>query len=369
MGSFKILHLSSNNTWRGGEQQIAYLLLYSKRLGIDVHVLSRKGSSMSKWCDKNDIPFDEARFRNGLDLSTALKARSLAVKLSSDAVHVHSGKSHSIAYLAVKVGMGTPIIVHRRVDFPLKKTGPSLNKYNHPSVKAVICVSNTIRDMVRRGINDSTKAVTVYSGIDFSRFSYPQNATEFLNEEFGIDNAKLKVANISALESHKDYPTFLKTVKSCRELGVDVHFFIVGSGELEPELKKMASVLDINKMVTFTGFRKDVPAIFQEIDIFLITSSTDELGTTVIDALYHGIPVVATKGGGIPELVRDGQEGFLCELGDAACLSEAIQKLSKDKALRTKLGENAHQRSLLFSSDAMGKGVLEIYKKVLSPKE
>jgi glycosyltransferase involved in cell wall biosynthesis len=368
MGELRILHLSSAKNWRGGEQQIAYLLDYSRSVGIDVHVLSRKGSPMSQWCAENDIPFSEAGFVNGLDVRTALKVRNLAVKLSADAVHVHSGNGHSIAYLAIKIGMGTPIIVHRRIDFPLKKSGPSLNKYNHPNVKAVICVSNAVREMVIRSIEDSSKAVKVYGGVDFKQLSNPKQTSGFLKREFGIESSKFIVANISALAPHKDYPTFLKAVKLYNQENQNCHFFIVGDGDLAEELKKMAAEMDIMHTVTFTGFRNDTRAILSEIDVFLTTSSREGLGTAVIEALYHGKPVIASKGGGIPELVRDGEEGLLCEIGAAECLSKALVKLLNDDELREKLGKQAHQRSLQFSSDAMGKGVVEVYHKVLTDK-
>lgn len=369
MGKFKILHLSSAKNWRGGEQQIAYLLSYSKSVGIYVYVLCRKGSPMSEWCASNDISYSEAGFVNGLDVRTALKVRNLAVKLSADAVHVHSGNAHSIAYLAIKVGMDTPIIVHRRVDFPLKKAGPSLNKYNHPHVKAIICVSDAVREMVSRSIDDSSRAITVYSGIDFTRLSYPCKKSGFLYSELGIDNSKLIIANISSLAPHKDFPTFLKSAKLHSKQNQNCHFLIVGSGEQEEDLKKLTAELELENFVTFTGFRSDVSAIYSEIDIFLTTPSSEGLGTAVIEALYSGIPVVATKAGGIPELLRDQKEGLLCEVGDVECLSQALEKLSSNSDLRIKLGKQAHQWSLQFSDESMGKGVMEVYNKVLSRKQ
>lgn len=365
MKRFKILHLSSEKSWRGGEQQIAYLLKYSREHNVDAAILSRKGTPMSDWCKQNDFQFEETGFKNGLDLSTALKIKSYAVQIGADAIHVHSGKGHSLAYLSAKLGLKTPIIVHRRVDFELKSSGPSLRKYNHPSVKAIICVSDTIRKMVQKKIESPNRAQTVYSGIDFSRFTYPKTKTGFLNDEFAIPSAKLLVANISALAPHKDYPTFLKAVKAYSKIGDDCHFLIVGDGKLRAELEDLSRSLGIGNLVTFTGFRKDIPQVFQELDLFLITSETEGLGTTVIDALYHGLPVIATKGGGIPELVRMNKEGVLSEVGDSQSIAEAIDKLAKNEMLRTEMGNCAHQRSQSFSSDAMGQGVLNVYKAVL----
>ncbi len=365
MAKPKILHISSERGWRGGEQQIAYLIEYSTSIGAEVVVVVRQGSDMEKWCQEERIKHVSASFRNGIDISTARAIRRTAKNENVDFVHAHSGKGHSLAFLALKLGMRKPLIVHRRVDFPLKKSGFSLKKYNHPNVKAIICVSDTIKNMVAPFIAEPDRATTVYSGIDFNRFN--QDApTGYLHQEFGIDPSKKLVANISALAPHKDYPTFLMAAKTYLQNRDDVHFLIVGGGSLEEQLKSDASQLGIDHQVTFTGFRNDIPSVFRELYAFLITSSTEGLGTTVIDALHNGLPVVATKGGGIPELVRDGVEGFLSEVGDEVSLAEQLERLTTDPELRDELGKNAMERSKMFSKEEMGKGVHAVYKRLMS---
>ncbi len=363
MAKPKVLHVSSERGWRGGEQQIAYLIEYSIAVGAEVVVAVRKGSEMEKWCRDNEIRHVSGSFKNGLDISTARLIRRTAKNEGVDLVHTHSGKGHSLAYLALRLGMRKPVVVHRRVDFPLKKSGFSLKKYDHPRVKAIVCVSNTIKAMVAPFITKPERAVTVYSGIDFNRFN--QDApTGYLHSEFGIEPSKKLVANISALAPHKDYPTFLMAAKTYLQNRDDVHFLIVGGGRLEEELKDQATQLGIDHQVTFTGFRSDIPSVFRELYAFLITSSTEGLGTTVIDALHNGLPVVATKGGGIPELVRDGVEGFLSEVGDEVSLAKQLEQLTTNPELRDQLGKNAALRSQMFSKEEMGKGVHAVYQNL-----
>lgn len=365
MRALKILQLSSEKSWRGGEQQIAYLILYLKTQNVDVVVCARKDSAFSQWCNENDILCYDLGFKNGVDIKTALRIKQIAEKEKVDIVNSHSGKSHSLAYLAGKFGMAIPLVVHRRVDFALKTKGFSLAKFNHKNVKAIICVSNAIATLVKRAIQNPERVKTVYSGINPLRFNH-DSPSGYIHEEFGIDRSKVLIANISAIAPHKDYKTFLLTAREVVARREDCHFLIVGDGALASETQKMVKSLNLKNDVTFTGFRKDVPELFRELTLFLITSDTEGLGTTVIDALYNGIPVIATRAGGIPELIINEDQGYLCNIGDFKCLAEKINQLMDSETLRRKMGESAFQRSKKFTNEKMGAGVLAIYREILA---
>lgn len=363
MSALKILQLSSEKSWRGGEQQIAYLILYLKTQNIDVVVCSRKNSAFSEWCREKDIPFYELGFKNGADLVTALKIKNIVKKENIDLVNAHSGKSHSLAYLALRLGMTKPLIVHRRVDFPLKTSGFSLAKYNHKNVKKIICVSNAIAGLVKKVVQNPERVITVYSGIDPTRFS-DHKATGYIHKEFNIERSKRLIANISAIAPHKDYETFLAAAKRVSESRDDCHFLIVGDGNLRDAIQDLAKKLKLTHAVSFTGFRNDIPTLFRELTLFLITSDTEGLGTTVIDSLCNGVPVIATKAGGIPELVRDGKEGFLCAIADSECLAEKVNLLLDSEGERAKMSKSAVKRATLFTNEQMGAGVLKIYRQI-----
>lgn len=363
MSALKILQLSSEKSWRGGEQQIAYLIQYLTNQQVEVVVCSRKNSAFSKWCKERNITVYELGFKNGADISTAVKIKKIAEREGVDIVNAHSGKSHSLAYLALRMGMKKPLIVHRRVDFPLKTSGFSLKKYNHPNVKGIICVSNAIAGLVKRVVDNPDRVQTVYSGIDPARFSN-DDATGYIHKEFNIDRSKMLIANISAIAPHKDYETFLHTAKLVTDMRSDCHFLIVGDGELRDDIQDLSKSLNLTNVVTFTGFRNDIPQLFRELTLFLITSDTEGLGTTVIDALCNGIPVIATKAGGIPELVRNEEEGFLCAIGDAKCLAEKVTLLLEREDLRKEMREKSISRSEHFTYQEMGAGVLAVYRRV-----
>lgn len=364
MSSLKILHLSSERSWRGGEQQIAYLIEYARQKGVDITVCCRTGSKFQEWCESNHVHHIDAPFLNGMDVYTANAIRRQVRKNKIDFVHVHSGKSHSIAYAAAKIGMKAKIVVHRRVDAPIKSLGPSLRKYKSKDVAAVICVSDAIAKIVTEATGLTDRVHVVHSGVDFNRFT-DRPANGYLHREFGIETGKKLIGNISALVDHKDYPTFIQTAKRLKSESENIHFLIIGDGKLRYELQQLIDENGLGELVTMTGFRKDVPEILRELHIFLMTSKTEGLGTTVIDALHNSVPVVATRGGGIPELIRDGKDGFLNDVGDADDLAASVKKLLKSESLYQEFSENAKQRSMNFSAEKMGEGVLDIYRKVM----
>lgn len=357
-----ILHLNAERTWRGGERQLAYLIEKSLENGLEISLMCRDKSAIYRWCVDRGVQVVTAPFRNGLDVDTALRIKSYASRRGVSLVHTHSGRAQSLAYMALRLGMSTPVVAHRRVDFPLKSRGPSLAKYKHEGVKAVICVSKAIGEMVREKIGDG-KVRVVYSGIDFGRFS-DDPPTGFLHRELGWDPALPLVANVSALASHKDYPTFVRAAHRVLSAGVKCGFLIVGEGELRYELEKLSRSQPGGDSIAFLGFREDVPAILRELDVFLITSKTEGLGTTVIDAMYNALPVVATAAGGIPEMVSQGENGFLCPVGDDACLAERILELLADDAKRSAMGAAGKRTAGAFGMDQMAEGVFGVYKEI-----
>jgi len=364
MDPIRILHLSTERTWRGGEQQIAYLIESSREKGIEVTVAARPGSAFEQWCNDQHVPAFPVAFANGLDLGSALAIKRICRKINASLVHIHSGKGLSIAYLSVLMGMKVPLVVHRRVDFPIKESGFSLAKYNHNSVKRIICVSQAIADMVKRSVRFSARVKTVYSGIDFARFN-EVSKSYYLHDELGLDHSIHLVANVSAVAPHKDYHTFINVAAKVLSERRDVCFLIVGDGELLQEMKARVKNLRIEDNVIFTGFRDDIPLLLREIDIFLLTSETEGLGTTIIDAMYNAIPVVATSAGGIPELVENEKTGFLSEIRDVGGLAESVNKLLDNNTLAKNMGELARIKSLHFSKEKMASRVIEIYKELL----
>jgi L-malate glycosyltransferase len=365
MSKLRILHLSSERTWRGGEQQIAYLIDELKSLGADNVILARQNSVFEQHCRVRQILCYAGKFSNSFDLPTAFKIRNICLKEKIDLVHMHSAKSHALGVLSALVGNNTPLILSRRVDFVPKNNFLTRWKYNHSSIARILCVSHKICDIMKGYVDHPEKCITVHSGIDLNKFTATRNGN-ILRKEFHIPDDYLLIGNTSALENHKDYFTFLKTIHSLVKQKLPIKGFIIGHGSLQASLENFAKELGIEKEVYFTGFRKDILDVLPSLDIFLITSEEEGLGTSVLDAFAACVPVVATAAGGIPEMVQHEVTGLLAPVKDHTKLAENIQRLMADTLLKNKLISQARERLNDFSKEKTAARTLAVYEEVLS---
>lgn len=359
----KILHISSEASWRGGEQQIAYLINESRAQGIDCHVITRSKSSFSLWCRENRIPFKELLFRGSLNLKAASAIKNYCSINKIDLVHIHSGKGHGLYALSTLLGLKTPAILSRRVDFPIASNPWAKWKYNLPLIKKIICVSDAIKRITENGVIEKSKLVTIYSGIDLERFKKIPDLD--LHSEYGIEKSKTLIGNVAALAPHKDHSTFLQTVKAAAMQDLNCHFLIVGEGKERIYIENQIEALDISEYVTMTGFRNDIPALLKALDVFMITSETEGLGTSVLDAFAANTPVLATAAGGIPEVVLHGRTGLQCDVKDHECLISELVRLISDVNLRTKLIEGASEHLKEFTKEQTALKTIAIYKEAL----
>jgi glycosyltransferase involved in cell wall biosynthesis len=170
---------------------------------------------------------------------------------------------------------------------------------------------------------------------------------------------------VAALADHKDPYTFLNVAEALKDQS-QFYFVWIGGGEMEAEVRAEIAKRGLQKRVFLSGFRNDVRDILPELWIFLMTSKTEGLGTSILDAYLSGVPVVATAAGGIPELVEHGQTGLLAPVADAEMLAMHILHLTVDRPFAQKLVAAAKQKALGLDYHVMAVKVLEVYKEVLN---
>jgi len=346
-------------SWRGGEQQLAYLIEELKgRIGL--FVVCSKDSSMETFCKHSDIPFYSMPKRAGLNFRIANKLAQMCKKEKFTCMHTHDAHAHTHTFLsAILFGNTTPLIVSRRVDFPIQKNWLSRLKYNHASVKKILCVSEAIYSIIAEDLSDHQKIHVVYDGINVEKFNSPKPK---LRKELGLSSDHFIVGNTSALADHKDYFTFLKVADRFIENNIDTHFVIIGEGPMENEIKSFSSTLKNRSNIHFVGFRNDVSEILSELNVFLITSKTEGLGTSILDALAAKVPVVATKAGGIPEIIKDEQNGLLCDVGDIQSIVTSVTRMKADLIFRKRIIDNGRQSVMRFSKTQMAENTLQHYE-------
>ncbi len=365
----RILHISTAKTWRGGEQQVAYLVDELKKQNWNQWIFCPENSELEDFCKRQDWPFLSFTRRFPISLLTAFYLFKICKTEDIGLIHVHDAKAHTLAVIASTFSrINIPVVVSRRVDFPIGKTAWSRWKYNHESIKKIICVSDFIKRLLIPHIINPEKLAVVHSGIDVTRFHGKQK-TGNLRLELGLSDKIPLIANIAAIAPHKDYFTFVDTAEEVLKK-LDCRFLIIGAdGGEGGAIRKYISNRNLQDKVLILGWRSDIPSVLSEIDLLLFTSKTEGLGTTILDAFAAGVPVVATETGGIHEIVFDEINGLTAGVGDSKKLAEQVLRIMSDAELRKKLCLNAKDNVQLFTKKTMAGATIAIYRQILHEQQ
>jgi len=361
----KILHFSSAKTWRGGEQQIAYLIEELDQLEVEQWVFCRKNSALADYCLLNNITY--LTYRRGFSVNPAIafRLKKINSQLKIDLVHLHDAHSHTFAYISALLGNPTPCILSRRVDFPVQDSALSLKKYNHPCIKKILSVSQKVQEVLSPAIRDKHKLQVVHSGIDLTRFSDAD--TGILRKEFQLAKNTHLIANVAAIAPHKDYFTFVDTAAILLKQRSDLTFLIIGAdGGEAAKIEQYIQEKQLGGHFIFTGFRNDIPAILPEITVFLFTSKEEGLGTSLLDALAASVPVVATNAGGIPEIIQHKKNGLLAPIGNAPQLAKQVQTILAHPNIAANLIKQGKEIVQQFSKKETARKTLAVYQEILS---
>lgn len=166
-----------------------------------------------------------------------------------------------------------------------------------------------------------------------------------LRSELGFGSDHVVVGSVGRLVWVKGLETFLAAAARLAPVHENVRFLVVGDGPLRSELERRARRLGLDGRLVFTGHRSDVPALLRVMDIHVAPSVTEGFGMAVLEAMHAAIPSVATAVGGHPEMIRDGETGFLTSVGDSDGLADRVERLASDPALRASLGWAARARA------------------------
>jgi len=357
------LHIDTARTWRGGQNQVLTTILGLRTLGHRAMLVAHSDGELRQRAAEG-LDLIPLAPKTEMDLGAAWRLSRVLKQLKPDIVHAHD--PHGVAMAALALSMSTqlakpPLVAARRVDFHLK--GNSLSRWKYRQVDCFICASDAIRQMLIGDGVPVANTVTVHEGIDIGRVDAAPPAA--LHQDLWLPHHAPIVGNVAALVPHKGQRHFIEAARLVLPHVPDARFVIAGEGELRPALEKQIRDHHLEKHVLLAGFRPDILSVHKAFDIFVMSSITEGLGTSVLDAMAAGKPVVATTAGGIPEVVADNETGFLVPPRDHEAMADAIVRLLKDERLRTRMGAAGRARAeSLFSAERMVQDTLQVYQRV-----
>lgn len=359
-----ILHINTAKTWRGGEQQLFYLALGLLNKKIPQLIIGQPHSELEMKCKEVNLPFEPVRILSELDIFAAGKIQNIVKKNKVQLIHTHTAKAHSIGLLVKRKIPSLKLVVSRRVDFHVNQNWFSKKKYLSPANDLFVCVSKKIKEVLLEDGLENEKVVTIHSGIDLTRFKKKKNSLH-LRKEFQIDKNTIIIGNIAALVDHKDQKTLLNAIALIKT-DHKFKFFIIGEGELKKDLLKLTRDLRIEEKVEFTGFRSDVLEFLSLFDIFTLTSKEEGLGTSILDAMASGLPIVATLGGGIGEMLVPEKGALVANVGNYKILAQHFKTLIESRSLRDKFGNFNLKHVKRFSIDETIRKTIQVYYSMMS---
>lgn len=359
-----IIHISTAKSWRGGEQQIAYLLQELQNKGMNQWVICPKNSRLAAFCIQHQIPHTLFKKNGGFDPILAFKVTKLCRQFAKPIIHAHDSHAHTSAVLAGTIWMNkAPIVLHRRVSFKISNNPLSRFKYTYHQIKRILCVSQSVKQTIDSQINRPGITKVIYSAIDLKKFENIPNQN-FLRQQYDIEPKCQIIGNISALTKEKDLYTFIDTAEILLKKHTDLYFFIIGDGEEKRHLQEYIKNKKLDKRVILTGFLPNPYHFLPELDLFLFTSMYEGLGTSILDAMASKVAVVATHTGGIPEIVKHYETGLCVEPQNAEKLAESVNELFTHKALKERLIQNAWMMLQDFSIAVMCEKTIEEYTNI-----
>jgi glycosyltransferase involved in cell wall biosynthesis len=341
----KIVHVNTARGFRGGERQTELLIRGLKSCNVQQALVARRGGPLAARVEGLGI---EVRQVTGGVVSVTRATHDASL------IHVHEGRSVYAAYLRSLLS-GTPYVLTRRVNNPIRH-----HWFAHKAYAGAACVAAVAPQVAEivRAYDAAIPVRVVHSGSSGLTVDARSSAT-IRSEHPG----KLLVGHVGALDNAQKGQEYI--IAAARELErshPDVHFMLVGGGEDEGMLKAAAAGLS---NLTFVGFVNNVGDFLAAFDIFILPSNREGIGSILLDAMEQGLPVVASRVGGVPDIVHHGVNGLLIEPASPAELRDAILSLRADEGLRRVYGERGRVFAKDFTAETMWRKYLTLYESLL----
>jgi L-malate glycosyltransferase len=357
------LHVDTARAWRSGQRQVLLTALGLRARGHrTVLVAHAEGELARRASEGHDLV--RLAPAHDMDFAAAFRLARVIRDLAPALIHAHDPHAVSVASMALSTvpdQRRPALVIARRVAFHLKRN--AFSRWKYKQADAAICSSNAIRaTVIEDGIPESA-AFTVYEGVEADRIQALQAAD--VCKELWLPPGSPTVGTIGPLVAHKGQRYLVDAAPAIVRALPDTHVLIFGEGELRTALARQIKHLGLEHRVSLVGFRADILSLLKGLDLFVLSSLAEGLGTSILDAMAASKAVVATTAGGIAEVVEHGVTGLLVPPHKADALSGAILTLLKDEPLRRRMGEAGLARVReRFSVDRMVDETLAVYERV-----
>lgn len=305
------------------------------------------------------IPVRVLSIRNCYSPSGIIKTARLLRKNVADIVHTHGYFADTHGRMAAILA-GVPVrVTHLHSIFhQMSPVNVAIDRLLSRFTQGTITISEEVRQSYAARGYPMAAATLIFNGVDPRQFEWPR--------PLPVRNV---IAIVASLTPHKGHRFLLEAFRTVRSRIPDAELWIAGSGPLRPELEAQASTLGITAHVRFFGETGDVPGLLCQASVAVLCSLREGLGLSAIEAMAAGLPVVASRIGGLPEVIEDGKTGILCPPGDSAAIGEALIRLLSDPVQAAAMGRAGRERfESKFTSKEMIRNLEGLYERLITAR-
>jgi glycosyltransferase involved in cell wall biosynthesis len=307
------------------------------------------------------------------DLKALFALVWLIVKEKPDIVHTHSSKGGLLGRLAAKLCGVTPIVHTPHGHVFYGHFGPVASKvflwieriFSKFTDRLVALTHGEKDDYIAMSVCSPEKLLTIHSGVDIQQFLHTNGNLAEKKRSLGLGPKEPVIGFVGWLLPIKGPEYLLKAMDYIWPEQPETTLVMVGKGDLDVDLRAEALRKNVNGKVKFLGWRQDIHELMPVFDIFVLPSLNEGMGRVLVEAMAAGKPVVASRVGGIPDLVRDGETGHLVPPADEKALADAILKLLKDPDQAKLMGQRGKEWCRQFSLEAMIAKLDDLYSDLM----
>ncbi|MCC6473467.1 MAG: glycosyltransferase [Burkholderiales bacterium] len=360
----RILHSESSTGWGGQENRTLHEAAQLRRLGVEVYFGCRRGARLAREARALGFAAQELPMASGLDPRGILGLAACMRRHRIDLVNSHSGRDTLLAGIAVRLLPSRPLLVRtRHLALPITSKATYSLLPDH-----VVCVSEAVRTYLASAGIAPRRLSAVPTGVDIARFD-PEKYAPDLRGELDLPGDVPLVGTVAILRMKKGHQDLIAAIPRVLEALPRAHFVFAGDGPQRANIERALREAGLGARVSLLGLRGDVPRVLRGIDLFVLPTHEEALGTSFLEAQAMGVPVIGTRVGGVPEALREGETGLLVPARDPAALAAAIVTLAGDRERLRRMGEAARRFVRAeYSGERMGERMLALYRRLLEDR-
>lgn len=372
MKRINVLHVSADLGIGGSQQWLLDMAanVNKKKYAVKVCYWLGKAELGSDF-ERAGVEVIDLRQRNNNIITVVIKLIKVIRQNNIQLLHSHLFDADLCAFIAGKTS-GVPIIISSIPSFTFLRSRKHQLRYKLYALffDRFVPISEAIAQYMVRQCNIDPQKVTAVRACLPTGFDQKLNqaAAAQMRKEFSLSENDIVIGTVARLDSRKGYFYLLDAAAIVAQHYPRVKFLCAGGGALKAALKTYARKLGLSSRVIFAGTVRDIPNFLALLDIFTLPSLDEGLGIVILEAMASGLAVVASRVGGIPEIVADNETGFLVKPADADSLAGALMKLIADKELRRKMGREAKARIKDFTPQEVAEKLEKIYDYYIARK-